>query len=581
MTLNGPITGMGSLRIDSGQITLNNSANYNGSTTIAGGTLKLGASPVTITHRWSFNNSLADSVGTSNATIAYTGSNNVTLGSTQVTLGGGSSSSSGYVHLGSNLLPSTNTPVAIELWATPITVQNWSRIFDFGSSSSENLFMSWTQSTTFNSDRVEWKDAATSTSDNSNEPYNLNTEYHFVMLLTPMGSNTQVTWYAAPSTSANLGPAKGSFVSTNTLASFVNSQDNLGRSSYSSDNTANASYDEVRLWTGPINQTILETLHDAGPDANLSSLNIGMAGGELPLNTAVNITGSTATLDLNGINQTIGSLSGVAGSSVLLGSGILTLGGNGTSTTFSGTISGTGGIIKTGGGTFMIAGANTYSGTTWINNGVLKGGAVNVLPNGPGTGNVSIASGAKLELGSFSQTINGLSGYGTVDNSFVGNPILTVGANDANSTFNGVIQNTAGSIALLKTGSGTLILSGNNTYKGTTTVDDGSLIISGAAVSIGSASILGGSLQVNSPSAAMHDISGGTLIVGDGSTAASLTADSVAVGSLTISAGSTLTISPIPGGPLSDSLLPVPEPSTWSLILLASAAALFIGRRRK
>jgi autotransporter-associated beta strand protein len=581
LTINGAITGLGSLRIDSGQITLNNSASYSGSTTIAGGTLKLGSSPVTVAHRWSFNNSLADSAGSSNATIVDVGANNVTLSSTQATLTGGASTSSDYIHLGSNLLPSTNTSVAIELWATPKSVQNWSRIFDFGSSSSENLFMSWTQGTNLNSDRVEWKDAATNTSDNSNEPYNLNTEYHFVMLLTPMGSNTQVTWYAAPSTSANLGPAKGSFVTTNTLANFVNSQDNLGRSSYSSDYTANASYDEVRFWTGPINSTILEILHDAGPDANLSSLNIGTAGGELPSTTALSITASGATLDLNGISQTIGSLSGVTGSSVLLGSGMLTLGGNGTSTTFSGNISGTGGIIKNGGGTFTIAGTNTYGGTTWIDNGVLKGGAVNVLPNGPGKGNVSIASGAKLDLGGFDQTINGLLGIGTVDNSVAGNPVLTVGANDANSTFNGVVQNTVGSIVLLKTGSGTLTLSGNNTYKGMTIVNDGELIMNGAVVSIGSASILGGSLQVNSPSAAMHDITGGTLIVGDGSAAASLTADSIAVGTLTVSAGSTITISPIPGGPLSDFLLPVPEPSTWGLILFAAVGALLIGQRRK
>ena len=88
--------------------------------------------------------------------------------------------------------------------------------------------------------------------------------------------------------------------------------------------------------------TILEMLHAAGPDANLSSLNIGWAGGELPATTGVSLVGSTATLDINGVNQTIGSLTGVAGSSVLLGSGTLTLGGSGSSTTYSGNISGTG-----------------------------------------------------------------------------------------------------------------------------------------------------------------------------------------------------------------------------------------------
>ena len=523
---------------------------------------------------------MADSVGGSNATIVDVGANNATLGTTQVTLAGGTKTTSDYVKLGSNLLPNTATPVTIELWATQNGIQNWSRIFDFGTDSNENLFMCWTKDTTSTTDRVGWKDGGIETSsDNTNQPYTTGTEYHIVMELTPAGSSTTVTWFSSASSNANLGSAKGTFTTSKTLAAFTDNEDNLGPSFYS-DNTASASYNEMRLWNAALDSNMLEILHDAGPDANISSLNLGSTG-SLPSTTAVNISGSGATLDLNGISQTIGSLSGVAGSSVLLGSGMLTLGGNGTSTAFYGNISGTGGIIKVGVGTFTIAGANTYGGTTSITSGILRGGAVNVLPNGPGKGNVSIASGAKLDLGGFDQIINGLSGNGTVDNSATANPVLTVGANEANSTFNGVIQNTAGSIGLIKTGSGILTLSGNNTYKGTTVVSDGELIMDGAVVSIGSASILGGSMQVNSPSAAMCDISGGTLIVGDGATAASLTADSIAVDTLTIAAGSTFTISPIPGGPLSDSLLPVPEPSTWGLILFTSAGALFIGQRRK
>jgi autotransporter-associated beta strand protein len=554
---------------------------YTGQTTIAQGILKLGSTPApTIAHRWSFNNSLVDSVGGANASINDVGANNATLGANQVTLAGGTKTTSDYVKLGSNLLPNTNTPVTIELWATQNSVQNWSRIFDFGTDSNENLFMSWTMAADQNTDRVGWKDGGVETSsDNTNKPYTTGTEYHIVLELTPAGNSTTVTWFSSASSNANLGSAKGTFTTTKTLAAFTDNEDNLGRSFYS-DNTANASYDEVRLWNAALDLNTLEILHDAGPDADINSLNLG-GNGALPSTTAVNITVGGATLDLNSINQTIGSLTGVAGSSVLLGSGTLTLGGNGTSTTFSGNISGTGGIIKNGGGTFTLAGSNTYGGTTSINGGILKGGAANVLPNGPGKGDVSIATGAKLDLGGFNQTFNGLSGNGIVDNTVAANPLLTVGANDANSTFTGVIQNTVGSISLFKTGSGIMTLSGNNAYNGTTTVDNGALIIDGAIVSIGSASILGGSLQVNSPSATMHDITGGVLTVGDGSAAASLTADSVAVETLTISAGSILTISPIPGGPLSDSLLPVPEPSTWILILFAAVGPLFIGQRRK
>jgi len=108
----------------------------------------------------------------------------------------------------------------------------------------------------------------------------------------------------------------------------------------------------------------------------------------------------------------------------------------------------------------------------------------------------------------------------------------------------------------------------------------GALILNGDVLSVGLTSIAGGSLQVNSLSAVMHDITGGALIVGDGSTAARLIADSIAVETLTVSAGATLTISSIPGGPVSDPMLPVPEPSTWVLILFASVGALLIGQRR-
>ncbi len=705
MTINGPITGLGSLRIDSGQIILNNSVTYSGSTTIAGGTLKLGASPVTVAHRWSFNNSLTDSVGGSNATIVDVGANNVTLGSTEATLAGGARDSSDYIRLGSNLLPDANAPIALEFWATPKSIQNWSRIFDFGSGTTENLFMSWTKDINQHADRVEWLDAETNTSDNTNQPYNPNTEYHIVMVLRPLGSSTEVTWYSAPSGSANLGPAKGSFITTpitgNTLASFLDSEDNLGRSFYS-DNTANASYDEVRFWNGPINSTILEILQDAGPDADLNSLNIGLAGGELPTTTAVNITGSGATLDLNGICQTIGSLSGVAGSSVLLGSGVLTTGGNNTSTTFSGIISGSGGLTKTGSGIFTISGANTYGGTTTISSGVLKTGAINALPSGSGKGNVSIALGAILDLGSYSQTVNGLTGNGTVDNTGGGNPLLTVGANDVNSTFNGVVQNTSGSMGLAKIGTGVITLTGTNSYGGTTSVlggvleiknasalgntsagttvengaslhiniplnignealslkgvgdgsgalriggtstvnyggavnladaalikvdadsllnftnasgitgsnkdltfiidegaiaavtgildlgsgnltkeNSGNLILSGSSVSIGSVALAGGSLEVDSVAASVLDITGsGKLAVGNGSTAASLTVNSINVGSLYIGPGAKLAVRAVAlGEPLADpsQMQAVPEPATWICTLMAAIALL-------
>jgi autotransporter-associated beta strand protein len=76
-----------------------------------------------------------------------------------------------------------------------------------------------------------------------------------------------------------------------------------------------------------------------------------------------------ASLNLASFNQTVGSLAGAG--SVTLGSATLTTGNDNTSTTFSGAISGSGGLTKIGSGIFVLTGSNTYSGATAVNAGTL------------------------------------------------------------------------------------------------------------------------------------------------------------------------------------------------------------------
>ena len=134
--------------------------------------------------------------------------------------------------------------------------------------------------------------------------------------------------------------------------------------------------------------------------------------------------------------------------------------------------------------------ANNYTGDTVIGtNGPsyfstgtsawLKLGNSNVLPFGSGKGNVVIQQNylGVLDLAGFTQTINGLSGDGVVDNT-AGNGSLSVGSNNVSSTFTGVIQDTAGTLALTKVGTGTLTLGGSNTYSGNTTISAGTLALS-------------------------------------------------------------------------------------------------------
>ena len=79
------------------------------------------------------------------------------------------------------------------------------------------------------------------------------------------------------------------------------------------------------------------------------------------------------TFNLNNFNETIGSLEGSG--LVTLDNGTLTTGGNNSSTTFSGTINGSGGgLIKQGFGTMTITAANNHidSVNTTISRGTLR-----------------------------------------------------------------------------------------------------------------------------------------------------------------------------------------------------------------
>lgn len=364
----GVIAGTNGLnKSGAGTLTLINSNAFSGGTVISAGTLRIDSLAAGLRNRWSFNGNLIDSAGGQNGLIIESGTNNAMLSSTAVSLAGGARAASDYVSLGANLLPNTVEPVTVELWATQNAVQNWSRIFDFGSSATENLMMSWSQGTTLTTDRVEWKDSSTSTADNSNQPYTLGVEFHIAMIIEPnAGPNgtTRVTWYRAPSSSPSLGAARGSFNSTNTLAAFNDSSCWLGRSQYTSDNTASASYNEVRIWTRALSAADLELLHSAGPDATLA--------GNLPTDGAVTLNGPSAVLEnASGRALVVGQVNGVAGSELKLTRGDLITGSANADETFAGIISGTNRLAKMGAATLTLSGINTFTGGASVSNGLL------------------------------------------------------------------------------------------------------------------------------------------------------------------------------------------------------------------
>jgi autotransporter-associated beta strand protein len=105
--------------------------------------------------------------------------------------------------------------------------------------------------------------------------------------------------------------------------------------------------------------------------SNFSATFFAPGGGNvLPSGTSLHVA-EGAALDLNGTDQTIGSLASGRSGKVLLNDAVLTVGSDGSNSIFSGTLSGPGSLVKTGAGNLTLANSNTYTGSTTVSGGTL------------------------------------------------------------------------------------------------------------------------------------------------------------------------------------------------------------------
>ena len=180
--------------------------------------------------------------------------------------------------------------------------------------------------------------------------------------------------------------------------------------------------------------------------------------------------------------------------------------------TLSGVLSGNGSLIKVGDGTLRLSGANTYTTKTTISEGTLLFAKVASFHNGMTTNwtvakfIVSGGATAAFNVGGTGEFTSGnidtLKALGTDDGGFRGGSSLGLDTTNATGTFTyaSVLADTndgANALGFAKLGTGTLSLTGNNTYTGGTSLRGGTLNL-GSANAIGSdglISFLGGTLQ--------------------------------------------------------------------------------------
>lgn len=227
-------------------------------------------------------------------------------------------------------------------------------------------------------------------------------------------------------------------------------------------------------YTGTVN-IVQGTLSDGGSsvlphaDYNLSSL------GNLTITAA----------------ETISSLSGSG--TVSLGAG-LTMTSN-ADTTFSGVLTGAGGITKQGSGVFTLSGNNSnYTGTIGLTHGTLQAGAVGALPP---ASTVNLASGTSLDLNNYNNKLVNLIGSAN-STVYLGEGTLTL--TNASGTFAGTIYGSGG----LTLSGGTFTISGTTSYTGLTTINAGTLSIT-ANNTLGPLSGTGGVLNINGNTVAVNN----------------------------------------------------------------------------
>jgi filamentous hemagglutinin family protein len=217
--------------------------------------------------------------------------------------------------------------------------------------------------------------------------------------------------------------------------------------------------------------------------------------------------------------------------------------GTGDRTSIDGLVSGTGNITLTNGRAIMSSSVlNTFTGDFIVNTGtVLQLNSALALS----ANNNLVNNGSTRLNGGTTLAINTLSGTGTFTswNLGSGSPAaLSLGNSNGSGIYAGTITQSGPVLSVVKNGSGTQTLTGNNTYTGSTTINAGNLQVGNAGITgtLGTGNVINNASLTFNRSNAMtvaNLISGTGAVNQIGSNTTTLTANNSYSGATTVSGG--------------------------------------------
>lgn len=443
------------LKGGAGTLTLSNSTNsYTGATTINAGTLKYGAnSAITATSAVTVNANAASTTATLDLN-GFSGTiGALTLGGTGQTASSASvvQTGAGTLTLGGNVATSaTGSPTTTPIITGKLNLGAATRTFTVANSTGSAVDLD-VQSVISGTGVGITKAGAG------------------VLQLSNVNTYTGATTIS-PAAAASLGVI---------LATANNA---LGTGAVTSVFTSGATTGQIQLSGGITLGNSSFTTSGLGSDGTTNGVIRSVSGSNI-ISGALNMTGgggaSTYRADTGASLTFNGNVGGVGANTAriinLVGGGNFVFNGNITNTNDA--TASTVGLDVGNTGTTTLSGVNTYTlATTVQTGGTLITGSTTALS---ASSALTLNAGGTLRLNGFSNSVPSITGAGTVENANASAANISVGAGNTTSALSTLLQDGTGggSLGLTKIGTGTLTLSGTNTFTGKTVITNGTISV--------------------------------------------------------------------------------------------------------